>query len=139
LETVEKTIKILFVEDEMNMRFFLKTLLETNGFFPIIAKNGKEGIRLAKEESPDLILLDVMMPEQGGSLMYQNLREEEVFRMIPVIILSGISKRMFYHYLDMVNVQKQEKIPYPEAYIQKPPEPNHLLRMIQKVLKLDKL
>lgn len=71
--------------------------------------------------------------------MYQNLREEEVFRMIPVIILSGISKRMFYHYLDMVNVQKQEKIPYPEAYIQKPPEPNHLLRMIQKVLKLDKL
>lgn len=137
MKTFEKTIKILFIEDEMHMRFFLKTLLETSGFFPIMAKNGKEGLCMARKESPDLILLDVMMPEKGGALTYQTLQEE--LGMIPVIILSGISKKTFYHYLDMLNAQNQKKIPYPEAYIQKPPEPDHVLRMIQKVLKRDTL
>jgi len=137
LGIVPKKRKILFVEDEMNMRFFLKTLLETNGFSPVMARNGKEGIELARKKHPEMILLDVMMPEQGGSLMYINLKKEKELRGIPVIILSGIAKRTFFHYLDMLNVNTKQKIPYPEAYIQKPPEPEHLLCQIQNVLKIN--
>jgi CheY-like chemotaxis protein len=134
LETISPKAKILFIEDEMNMRYFLKTLLETNGFFPIMARNGREGLQLARKEHPELILLDVMMPEQGGALTYVKIREEDDLRDIPVMILSGIAKQTFFHYLDMVNAVKTKTIPFPEAYIQKPPEPDHLLHWIQKIV-----
>ncbi|MFH2067351.1 MAG: response regulator [Pseudomonadota bacterium] len=134
METISRKAKILFIEDEMNMRFFLKTLLETNGFFPIMARNGREGLQLARKELPEMILLDVMMPEQGGALTYVKIREDLDLRAIPVMILSGIAKQTFFHYLDMVNTGKTEKIPFPEAYIQKPPEPDHLLHWIQKII-----
>lgn len=134
---VSKKTKILFVEDEMNMRFFLKTLLETNGFLPVMAKNGIEGIGLARKEHPKLILLDVMMPEQGGAMMYVDLKKEKDLSKIPVLILSGVAKKTFFHYLDMVNANTRQKIPYPEAYIQKPPEPDYLVRRIQNLLSRD--
>ena len=131
----QKKRKILFVEDELNMRFFLKTFLETNGFLPLMAKNGREGIQIAGKEKPDLIILDVMMPEQGGALTYTSLQREEELSDIPVIILSGVEKRAFFHYLDMTNANTGENIPYPEAYVQKPPEPDHLLDLIENILK----
>jgi len=56
--------KVLVVEDEMDMRIFLQTLLETSGYRPIVALNGEEGEKKAISERPDLILLDVMMPRE---------------------------------------------------------------------------
>lgn len=123
---------VLVVEDELDMRFFLKTLLETNGFHPIIARNGADGMAKAKADRPHLILLDVMMPQQGGALMYRDLKLDPALQTIPVIMLSAVSRRTFYHYLNMLTVQSDNPVPEPDAYVEKPPDPRNLLRIIRQ-------
>ena len=115
----------------------MKTLLETNGFKPVTARDGKEGIRIAKEISPDLIIMDVMMPREGGALMYQHMRGEKQLKDTPAIILSAVSRRSFFHYLNMLNTQSKQTLTMPDAYIEKPPEPAHLLITIQRLLDLE--
>jgi CheY-like chemotaxis protein len=123
---------VLVVEDELDMRFFLKTLLETSGYRPVIAKNGSDGMAKARKDSPDLILLDMMMPEQGGAIMYRDLKSDAALAKIPVIILSAVSQSTFEHYLKMLASKSADKVPRPEAYIEKPPDPENLLRTIQQ-------
>ena len=124
-------MKIMVVEDEMDMRIFLITLIETSGFLPVVAKEGEEGLEKAAEHMPDLILLDVMMPGQGGALTYSRLATDKRLKHIPVIILSAVEKRSFYHYLNMINARAEEKTPLPAAYIEKPPEVGDLLEAIR--------
>lgn len=130
MTAASQTKTVLIVEDEMDMRFFLTTLLQTGGFKSIAARNGKEGLQKAKTRQPDVILLDVMMPEEGGALMYQQLKSDPLLARIPVIVLSGVSKRSFYHYLNMLGTQTAVTIPLPNAYVEKPPEPQSLLRVL---------
>ena len=61
-----KEKNILVVEDDLHMRIFITTVLETSGYQATASKDGQEGIRKVKEDRPDLIILDVMMPEEGG-------------------------------------------------------------------------
>ncbi len=123
---------VLVVEDELDMRFFLKTLLETSGYQPVIAKNGADGMARARKDTPDLILLDVMMPQQGGALMYRDLKSDEALKAIPVIILSAVSHTTFEHYLKMLAVKFSADVPAPDAYVEKPPDPLNLLRIIKQ-------
>jgi CheY-like chemotaxis protein len=131
--TDDKSYKtVLVVEDELDMRFFLKTLMETSGYRPVIAKNGADGMAKAKKDPPDLILLDVMMPEQGGAIFYRDLKADVVLAKIPVIILSAVSRSTFKHYLKMLAIKSAEKVPAPDAYVEKPPDPRNLLRIIKQ-------
>ena len=125
---------VLVVEDELDMRFFLKTLLETNGYQPVIAKNGADGMAKARKDPPDLILLDVMMPRQGGALMYRDLKSDDALKTIPVVMLSAVSRTTFEHYLKMLVVRLKDDIPEPDAYVEKPPDPSNLLRIIKRFL-----
>lgn len=129
-DKIQKTV--LVVEDELDMRFFLKTLLETSGYRPVIAKNGSDGLEKARKDSPELILLDVMMPEQGGAIMYHTLKSDVVLAKIPVIILSAVSQSTFEHYLKMLALTSANTVPAPDAYVEKPPDPRNLLRIIQQ-------
>lgn len=125
---------ILVVEDEMDMRFFLQTILETNGYSVEAARDGWEGIGRAALLVPDLIVLDVMMPRQGGVLMYRQLKHDPQLRHIPVVMFSAIGKGAFNHCLAMLNADTAEPIPPPEAYIEKPPDPQSVLRTIRRFL-----
>ncbi|MEM2982764.1 MAG: response regulator, partial [Candidatus Bathyarchaeia archaeon] len=89
--------KVLVVEDEMDMRIFLTTLLETSGYRPIVALNGEEGEKKAISERPDLILLDVMMPREGGIKLFRKLKTDPSLSQIPVVVISAISKKTFLH------------------------------------------
>jgi len=120
---------VLIVEDELDMRIFLSTLLETSGYQPIITRDGHEGLLKAKEILPDLIILDVMMPGEGGVQMYRQLKTDENLCNIPVIMLSAVTRKTFAHYLNMVNARLKDTIPDPDAYIEKPPEAEDLLKM----------
>ena len=80
---------VLIVEDELDMRIFISTLLETSGYRPVMTKNGKEGLLKARDIGPDLIILDVMMPGEGGVQMYRQLKSDNALMDIPVIMLSG--------------------------------------------------
>ncbi|MDM8554399.1 response regulator [Desulfococcaceae bacterium HSG7] len=126
--------KILIVDDEPDMRIFMSVLFETNGFKPTLANNGKDGLHHARKLHPDLIILDVMMPEEGGALMYKGLKEDARLRQIPVIMLSGVKEDVFLHYLKMLNIGAKDTLPKPDAYFEKPPEPDLLLNKAQTIL-----
>ena len=86
-------------------------------------------MRKAKDAGPDLIILDVMMPGEGGVQMYRQLKTHETLCNIPVIMLSAVAKKTFSHYLNMVNARLKKPIPEPDAYIEKPPEAEDLLKI----------
>lgn len=83
--------KVLLVDDDRNSVKFLAAVLTDNGYDVVTAHDGNEGLKQAKKELPDLIVLDVMMPKKSGLLLFQQLREEEQFKEIPVLMLTGVS------------------------------------------------
>ena len=126
---------ILIVDDEMDMRLFMSTLFETSGFHVVTARDGRQGLAKASENAPGLIVLDVMMPGEGGALMYKTLKGDPALSRIPVIMLSAVGEVSFRHYLKMLNTQIDRPLPDPEGYMEKPPEPQALLDLARTVLR----
>lgn len=124
---------ILVVDDEMSFRFYLKVLFETGGYHVEAARNGNEGLKMARLCKPDIVVLDVMMPQQGGLEMYRGLRSEPALRNVPVIMLSAVGAGTFAHGLAMVGLA-QGDLPPPQAYLEKPPCPDELLKTVRTVL-----
>jgi two-component system phosphate regulon response regulator PhoB len=132
----EKNVRptVLIVDDEMDMRIFMSTLFETSGFHTVAVRDGRQGLVRAEALRPDVIVLDVMMPGEGGALMYKALKADEQLRHIPVIMCSAVSRESFQHYLDMLNSQTDARVPDPEAYVEKPPEPDDLLSLVKHMV-----
>jgi len=82
---------ILVVEDEKSLREAIVDILKIKNFNPLEAKNGKEGVDLALEKHPDLILLDLLMPEMDGMTALKNIRQDSWGEKVPVIILTNLS------------------------------------------------
>jgi CheY-like chemotaxis protein len=131
-----KKKKVLIVDDELDMRIFLSTLLETNGYKPVVSTDGMEGIRKAREIKPDLIVLDVMMPKAGGVQMYRDLRVDSELEGIPVIMLSGIAKKTFFHSQNVLDSYMDQSVREPDAYIEKPPEAEEFLQSVRGLLNM---
>ena len=85
--------KILVVDDESDVLLIVKTTLQLEGFNVVTATNGPDGIAVAKEEIPDLIVLDVMMPGMDGFEVLGHLKEDDKTAEIPVLMLTGVSER----------------------------------------------
>ena len=122
--------KILIVDDEPDMLSFLATFLQDNGFEIISAVDGKDCFEKAKKFHPDLITLDISMPEESGVKAFRNIQETEETKDIPVIIITGISKdfKKFIH--------TRKHVQPPIAYIEKPIDTSELLAKINEILKL---
>ena len=125
--------KVLIVDDEMDMRIFLSTLLETSGYKAIIAANGEEGMQKARRYKPAVIILDVLMPKSGGIQMYRQVKTDENLRTTPVIMISAIARKTFLHSMNMLNSHRGETVPEPEGYIEKPPESDELLEILARI------
>jgi two-component system phosphate regulon response regulator PhoB len=128
--------KILVIDDELDMRTFLSTLFETGGYKPLVAADGLEGLQKAREAKPSIIILNAMMPREGGIHLYRNLKNDPMTKDIPVIMLSGIGRKTFFHSQNVLNGYPGQSLPEPEAYIEKPLEPEELLEMTGRVLKI---
>ena len=126
--------KVLTVDDDTDIITFIKAVLDKNGYTPIVARTGEEGLQKVKEENPDLIILDVLMPEEGGINMYRELKLNSTYSTIPVIILSGISKQVFLKSQDALTQFDGNNIPEPEAYLEKPAKPELLEKTIKDFL-----
>ena len=126
--------KVLCVDDDPDIRLFVVTVLEENGYTPLTATNGKEGLEIIKKERPDLVTLDVLMPRQSGIKMYRELRTDDSLKNIPVILLSGIARRTFLRSQEALTEFGSENVPEPEAYMEKPVEPEELADMIKKII-----
>ena len=81
--------RLLVVEDDTNVRDFCVRLLRMNGYQVIAAENGIEAIRVALENRPDLILMDLELPKLNGFDVARNLRRHNNLKDIPIIIVSG--------------------------------------------------
>lgn len=133
--TLEIAEKILVIDDELDMRIYVSTLLETCGYVPLTAKDGEEGMALARRERPSLVILDILMPKMSGLMLFHGLRKDPDMKDIPVIILSAVSQKSFMHSLKTLSRQAGDQFRGPSAYIEKPPEPEDLLRAIRNSLK----
>lgn len=126
--------RVLVVDDELDMRTFITTLLETSGYKPLSAEDGVQGLEVARQKKPSLIILDIMMPKESGINLYRELKSDPDLKTIPVIMLSALSRKTFFHSQKVLDEYKGERIPEPAAYIEKPPEPEELLVAIEKSL-----
>lgn len=126
--------KILFVDDELDMRIFLSTVLKSEGYEPVAARNAIEGIKKAREAAPDLVIMDVMMPQAGGVTLFQAIKQDERLKRLPIIMLTGVSEKAFSHHLKMLNIRIDESLPPPDAYMEKPLDPAKLVETIQRLL-----
>lgn len=82
---------ILIVEDEKNVRDGLVYALQRKKFSTLQAQNGKDGVELALEKHPDLILLDLLMPQMDGTTALKKIREDAWGAHVPVIVLTNVS------------------------------------------------
>lgn len=126
--------KILTVDDDPDVRLFNVTVIEENGYTPLEATNGEEGMNLVKQEKPDLIILDVLMPRESGIKLYRELQTDAKLKHIPVIILSGIAERSFLRSQKALAEFGKAEVPAPKYYLEKPVEPEVLAETINKVL-----
>jgi two-component system phosphate regulon response regulator PhoB len=126
--------KILTVDDDPDIIAFVKTVLEENGYMPLVARNGEAGLSMVRDEKPALVILDVLMPKQSGIRMYREMKFDEDLKDIPVIVLSGIAKRTFLRSQEALTEFGDEPVPEPEAYIEKPVEPEELAEVIKKLV-----
>lgn len=130
--------KILVVDDDPDVVLFLSTVLQDHGFDAIEASNGHVGLERAAEDHPDLILLDLMMPEKSGISMLKDLKADARLEKIPVIMVTGVSGETG---IDLESFfgkktagRADHSIPRPEGYIEKPVDPQRLLSLIRKIL-----
>jgi CheY-like chemotaxis protein len=86
-----KNARILLIEDDKVLRRACEVTLKKKGFSIITAMDGEEGIRKARSEGPNLILLDMLMPKLSGIETLVELKKDEVTRSIPVVVLSNSS------------------------------------------------
>lgn len=82
--------KILFIEDESALQRAISKYFPENGYRVISALDGEAGLRLARSESPDLILLDLILPKKDGFEVLKELKENEKTKSTPVIILTNL-------------------------------------------------
>lgn len=124
----DDTKTILVVDDDPDAREFLVTVLEDNGFAAVTANDGTDAIAMIDEKVPDLISLDIAMPEKSGVAVYRKLKEDDRLRSIPVIIITGISD----DFKKFISTRRQ--VPPPDGYISKPVDHEQFLKMVRDLL-----
>jgi len=82
---------VLVVDDDPDARDFLTTVLKDNGFVAVTANDGSEAMAMIDRQPPDLVALDITMPEKSGVAVYRKLKEDEQLKSIPVIIVTSSS------------------------------------------------
>jgi DNA-binding response OmpR family regulator len=118
---------ILCVEDEPEMIDLMRLILGRRGFEVKGACGGADGVRMIRESTPDLILLDLMMPDMDGWEVYQQLKADEATRNIPVIVVTAKAQS-----IDRVLGLHIAKV---DDYIAKPFSPQELLNSVERVLR----
>jgi two-component system, OmpR family, response regulator VicR len=123
----EKTVKqILCIEDEPEMIDLIRLILGRRGFDVTGAAGGTEGLKMVRATHPDLVLLDLMMPDMDGWEVYQQMKADESTRKIPVIVVTAKAQN-----IDKVLGLHIAKV---DDYIAKPFSPQELLNSVEKVL-----
>jgi two-component system, OmpR family, phosphate regulon response regulator PhoB len=120
--------RILIVDDEQDIRTYLSTLLEDQGYSTILAKDGVEGMQQVQSASPDLVTLDISMPEKSGIKFFREMKSNEQWKKIPIIIVTGVSED-FKKF-----ISSRHQVPAPEGFVAKPINQEEILSLVKKLI-----
>jgi len=126
--------KILVLDDEPNVVAYLETLLQDNGYDTVSAGDGREGMEKARSEKPDLITLDISMPEESGVRFFRELKEDPDLSGIPVIIVTGVTGYGGKPEDFQKFISTRKNIPPPEGFVAKPIDRAELLKGVTSLL-----
>lgn len=121
----ENIRRVVYIEDEPEMIDLVRLILKRKQYEVIGASGGREGLDAVRKTIPDIILLDLMMPDMDGWEVYQQLKADEATRSIPVIVITAKAQR-----IDKVLGLHIAKV---DDYISKPFSPMELIESLQKV------
>jgi CheY-like chemotaxis protein len=124
--------KILVVDDEPDICVYLSRLFQENGFTVTCAANGAEALQAVERESPDLITLDISMPETSGVNFYRTIKSRAGLSTIPVVLVTGVTgpsgpsdtERFF---------STRKHVPTPDGFVAKPIDPEEMLALARKL------
>ena len=128
---MEKRPKILLIDDDIDFIEAMKLVLEREPYEIIVAYQGDEGLQRAKKESPDLILLDVIMPVKDGFTVAEQLKKDPQLKDIPVIMLTAFASKGQETSIPRSSGYTLET----EDYLEKPVAPEELLSRVKRYLK----
>ena len=117
--------RIICIEDEPEMIDLIQLILNRRGYKVTGAAGGKEGIQMVRDTHPDLVLLDLMMPDMDGWEVYQQMKADETTRNIPVIVVTAKAQN-----IDKVLGLHIAKV---DDYIAKPFSPQELIDSVEKI------
>ena len=127
---MKKNIKVLLVDDDRDFVEATKMVLDTK-YDVIFAYDGDEGLRKARQENPDIIILDVIMPVKDGFAASEQLKKDPKLSKIPVLMLTSFAQRM-----GETNIARAQALTLEaDDYIEKPVSPQELLNRVEKQLK----
>jgi CheY-like chemotaxis protein len=121
--------KILVVDDEPDVVTYLSAVLRDNGYEALEACDGEEALDKIKNTRPDLVTLDITMPEMTGVKAYRTMKEDENLKTIPVVIVTGVA----HDFKQFISSRTQ--VPPPDGYLEKPVTPEALLAEVARLLK----
>jgi len=129
----ENKKQVLVIDDEPDVVTYLSMLLEDNGYETVSAANGIEGMEKAKQNRPDLICLDITMPEQSGRF-YRNLKDDAELADVPVVVVTAVTGKggdpaPFEEFLSTRKV-----IPPPEGFFSKPIIREEFIAEVNRIL-----
>jgi two-component system response regulator VicR len=122
----EEAKRVVCIEDEPEMIDLVRLILSRKGFNVIGANGGIEGLETVRREHPDLVLLDLMMPDMDGWEVYQQMKADEGLRNIPVVVVTAKAQS-----IDKVLGLHIAKV---DDYITKPFGPQELLESVEKII-----
>ncbi len=118
--------RVVYIEDEQEMIDLVKLILTRKGYQVTGASGGREGLAIVRRDPPDLVLLDLMMPDMDGWDVYQQMKADNLTRSIPVIVVTAKAQN-----IDKVLGLHIAKV---DDYISKPFSPQELLDSVERVL-----
>ena len=120
--------RILIIDDEQDVLTYLAQLFKDNGYDVATAMDGQEGLEKTKEFRPDLITLDIIMPNRSGVGLYRELKKDKDLQKVPVVVLTGVTEyRKFF-------ARGHHTVPKPDAFVEKPFDKSELLALVDRLM-----
>ena len=126
--------KILIVDDEPDIVSYLEMVLQDQGYETSTAGNGNEAMEAVKRDRPDLVTLDITMPEASGTRFYKEIRLDPDLSSIPVIIVTAVTGLGGDKYAYEKFISNRHLVPAPEAYFPKPIDREEFLKTVGEIL-----
>ena len=126
--------KILIVDDEPDIVSYLEMLLQDQGYDTTTARNGNEALESVRNDPPDLVTLDISMPEASGTRFYKEMRTDPELSRIPVVIVTAVTGLGGDPYAYEKFISHRRLVPAPEAFFPKPIDREAFLKAVQGLL-----